>query len=233
MAWSPNTWKTRYTLNYKGLSYRTEWVEYPDIEALCKKIGAPPTEKKPDGREHYTLPVIHDPRTKAVVAGSVEIANYLEATYPATPTLFPEGTRALQHGFYMLVRPTILSPILNIVIAPVWQLLNPRSQEYFRETREVAFGKKLEEIASADDWAALEDGLQRVKECLDANGEGKNLLLMGDRICWADIQLASVLIWLRVAVGEESEDWKRLLGLHDGRWAQFMAQFKKYEHVDI
>ncbi|KAI0682851.1 hypothetical protein BC835DRAFT_807562, partial [Cytidiella melzeri] len=66
-AWSPNTWRTRYALNYKGIPYRTEWVEYPDIEPLCKKIGGSATAKKEDGRDHYTLPMIYDPSTGEVV----------------------------------------------------------------------------------------------------------------------------------------------------------------------
>ncbi|EKM51701.1 uncharacterized protein PHACADRAFT_127502 [Phanerochaete carnosa HHB-10118-sp] len=233
MSWSPNVWRSRYVLNYKGLKYRTEWTEYPDIEDLCKKIGAPPTDKKRDGRDHYTLPVIYDPNTKSVVADSDEIVKYLEKTYPNTPKLFPEGTSALQHAFHQLVRPTVMNPILHIVVARVWKLLRPKSQEYFRETREVSFGKRLEEIGSEDDWKTLESGLERVKNCLDTNGEGKNLLLMGDRITWADFLLASVLIWLRVAAGEGSEDWRRLVSLHGGRWAEFMEQFAKYEFIDI
>nr|4LMW_A Chain A, Glutathione transferase [Phanerodontia chrysosporium] len=233
MAWGPNTWKTRYVLNFKGLKYRTEWVEYPDIEAVCKQIGAPATEKKPDGRDHYTLPVIQDPNTKAVVADSDAIAKYLESTYPDTPRLFPEGTRAFQHAFYQLARPSVLMPIFNIVVARVWKLLRPRSQEYFRATREQMLGKKLEEIGSEDDWNALESGLARIKSSLEANGAGKDLLLMGDRVTFADLQLASLFIWLRVSAGEESEDWKRFLSLHEGKWAKFMQQFAAYEFVDV
>jgi len=233
MAWSPNTWRARYVLNYKGLKYRTEWVEYPDIENLLKKIGATPTEKKPDGRDHYTLPVIYDPSTESVVMDSDSIARYLEKTYPDTPKLFPEGTLAFQHAFCLLIRPTVMTPILNLVVAGVWKLLRPRSQEYYRETMEASFGRKLEEIGSEDDWKALESGLERTRDCLDANGEGKNVLLMGDRIVWADILLASVVIWLRVTAGEDSDDWKRLVSLHGGRWAEFMEQFAKYEFIDI
>ncbi|KAK0215070.1 hypothetical protein IW262DRAFT_1440636 [Armillaria fumosa] len=52
--WSPDVWKVRYVLNYKGLSYQTEWVEYPDIEPLYTKIGAKSHITKPDGMTpHY------------------------------------------------------------------------------------------------------------------------------------------------------------------------------------
>ena len=63
----------RYALNIKGLPYTTQWVEYPDIERVCKQIGASPAEKKPDNpsQDHYTLPVIQDPNTGRVVSDSM------------------------------------------------------------------------------------------------------------------------------------------------------------------
>ncbi|EEB99826.1 hypothetical protein MPER_00396, partial [Moniliophthora perniciosa FA553] len=33
----------------KGIPYELAWVEYPDIENLCKTIGAPATDTKADG----------------------------------------------------------------------------------------------------------------------------------------------------------------------------------------
>jgi hypothetical protein len=53
----------RYSLNYKGIPYKTVWLEYEEIEPFSKRLGALPTSNKPDGRPHYTLPMIHDPAT--------------------------------------------------------------------------------------------------------------------------------------------------------------------------
>ena len=75
----------RYALAFKGLPFRTEWVEYPDVEALCKKIGAKPTEKKDDGRDHYTFPVIYDPNRYAQV--------FAYQSWPIR-TLYPPAKRA-------------------------------------------------------------------------------------------------------------------------------------------
>lgn len=214
------------------MKYKTEWIEYPDIEEHCKRIGAPPTEKKPDGRDHYTLPVIYDPNTKTVVADTETIAKYLEKTYPGTPRLFPEGTHAFQAAFSQFLVPTTVATFY-IIVDRICSLLNPRSVEYFRRTREEAFGKKLEELASEGDWKKLESELDSLKKCLDANGEGKDLLLMGDKITWADIEIASWLRWMKMVVGEESEDWKRLTTLHGGRWAKIGEQFARYEYIDL
>lgn len=105
-------------MNYKGLSYKTVWVEYPDIgkawsdpprlftggtdtdpaartAALAKKIGAKPTATV-DGEPLYTVPIIHDPNTGSVVADSFYIAQYLDKQYPGQPTLIPQDTDAFQ-----------------------------------------------------------------------------------------------------------------------------------------
>ncbi|PSR72266.1 hypothetical protein PHLCEN_2v11858 [Hermanssonia centrifuga] len=110
----------RYSLNYKGLPYRTEWVEYPDIEVLCIRIGAPPTSTK-HGRPRYTLPVIYDPSTNSVISDSVDIAKYLDETYPDTPKLLPAGTEAFQAMFLDSVWPSIGFPALKIFVSrTVW-----------------------------------------------------------------------------------------------------------------
>jgi hypothetical protein len=41
----------RLSLSVKGLQYKTVWVEFPEIESVCKKIGAKPTSTK-----HLTTP---------------------------------------------------------------------------------------------------------------------------------------------------------------------------------
>jgi len=88
-----------YTLNLKGIPYKTEWVEYPDIEPICKKLGIAPTYKNADGSDRYTIPAIHDPSTGVYISDSVLIAEYLDKTYPYTPQVFPHHTHALHAAF--------------------------------------------------------------------------------------------------------------------------------------
>ncbi|KAF9266028.1 hypothetical protein L218DRAFT_956986, partial [Marasmius fiardii PR-910] len=38
-AFSSFVWRTRYVLNYKGLPYKTTWVETPDLNAMHHQIG--------------------------------------------------------------------------------------------------------------------------------------------------------------------------------------------------
>ncbi|KAK7690189.1 hypothetical protein QCA50_006840 [Cerrena zonata] len=231
-AWSPSTWKTRYGLAYKGLPFKTEWVEYPDIESLCKKLGAPPTWKNDDGSPLYTLPVIYDPSTKTVVEESFKIAKYLDKTYPNTPRLIPDNTAALQSGFRMGFELNVTEPLWDLVVLAACNNLNPRSQEFFRRTRE-ANGKKLETYASpgeVHDMALkkVETGLKKVSQWFDHN-DGTGPFVMGDIISHADFALAGRLMWGKVVWGEDSEDWRAIMGFENGRWERYMKALEKYE----
>ncbi|KAI0689501.1 glutathione transferase GTE1 [Cytidiella melzeri] len=232
-ATSPMTWRARYALNYKGIPYKTEWLEYPDIEPLCRKIGAPPTGKKADGSGHYTVPMIYDPSTGKIISDSLAIAKYLDETYPSTPQLFQPGTGALQAACADVILPAVVLPTLFILLSRIADTLNPRSSAYFRATREEQFGK-LEDMNTPKAWEDLEKGWGQVKSYLDVNGEGKNLSFLGesDKFTWCDIQLASTLIWTRTIAGKDSEDWKRIAGFYDSFGERLLAQFERYSVVD-
>jgi hypothetical protein len=88
----------RIPLNVKNLPYTTVWIDACDIEVEAKKIGALPTGEQ-GGKPLYTVPFIYDPATRTALSDSQNIVAYLEAQYPASPTLFPPRTRALQAAF--------------------------------------------------------------------------------------------------------------------------------------
>lgn len=221
-----------YILNYKALPYKTEWVEYPDIEALCKKFGVPPTGKTPDNaRDYYTVPLIYDPSTSKHVVDSLDIGKYLDEAYPDTPKLFPPGLNAFQLSFNSGFLYTYMIPVFMIIISRTCASLNPRSNEYFRRTREAVFGK-LEDLNTPEQWDKVESAWGQLKSFFLENGKGKDTLFAGDTITYSDIQIASVLIWARTVCGADSEDWKRMAAMHDGFWGKFLAQFEKYENVD-
>ena len=82
----------RIVLNYKGIPHKTEWVEFPDIAKVAKRIGAPHTFLRRGGEPLYTVPILRDPTTDQCLAGSLQIALNLERLYPHSPKLFPPGT---------------------------------------------------------------------------------------------------------------------------------------------
>ncbi|KAJ7645542.1 hypothetical protein DFH06DRAFT_1211663 [Mycena polygramma] len=232
-AWSPNTWKIRYGLNYKGLAYKTEWIEYPDIEALCKKIGAEPSMIRKNGNPYYSLPVIQDPKTGAVISDSARIATYLDSTYPDTPKLIPAVTHVLHKAFFAAYD-SATDPLVPYIIPAVAKILRPSSEEYFVRTREASFGKKLPDVvptgeAHEEAWKKVEDGFGKVDKWLNEGPNKGAPFVMGDQVSFADFMIAGEMQWCKTGFGEDSELWKDMMKWHGGRWAKLVNNLQKYE----
>ncbi|KZT27480.1 hypothetical protein NEOLEDRAFT_145299 [Neolentinus lepideus HHB14362 ss-1] len=233
-GWSPNTWKTRLALNFKGVPYKTVWVEYPDIEALSKEIGAAPTGVKGDGSPSYTLPTIYDPKTKKVISDSQDIAEYLDATYPSGPTLFPKGTLALQIAFQEAFTTTALGSLFPPLLQESITILNEKSAVYFRQTREATYGKKLEEFSPYgagrnEHWAKVRAGFSTVAGWIKKSG---GVFVLGDSPSYADLSVAAFLVWVRSVRGADSADYKAIQAWDDGFWGTYLALLDKYTKPD-
>lgn len=219
-------------MNFKGIPYKTEWVEYPDIEALCKKIGAPATAKKDDGTPMYTVPAIYDPSTKTAVADSILIAEYLDATYPDTPKLFPPGSHALQLAA-LYAYDQALEPLWQFAVPATNKILNPHSEQYFRRTRELIFGKTMEDLSPTGkdrevEWAKVKEAFGIVDAWLQ---KSDGPYFMGNTICFIDLVVASFIIWSRKVFGEASAEWADLRTWNDGRWGKLMDGLEKYAKI--
>ncbi|KDQ50539.1 hypothetical protein JAAARDRAFT_199937 [Jaapia argillacea MUCL 33604] len=237
-AWSPNTWKARFALNIKGIPYKTVWLEYTEIEPALLKLGAKATDTKPDGRPHYTLPVIHDPSTNAVVSDSYAIAEYLDAQYPDTIPLFPKGSAALQAGFVRALQDLALSNVWVILLPATHDRLNPGelSQDYFRRTREARFGKTLEELCPEgkerkETWGLVRRGWSLVDGWFKKNRDGEGDFVIGKEVTFVDVFIVSFLLWFKLILGEDSEAWKSVLTWDEGRWGKMLEAFEKWQVV--
>ena len=222
------------SLLYKGLPFKTDWVEYPDIEHTLKRLGAPPTGKKPDGSDAYTLPAIYDDSTGRYISDSLKIAEYLDETYPDTPRLFPPGTRAAIELLQFHFSQTVAGPLFRLVISPTCVNLNPRSEEYFRRTREATFKCKIEEISPAgpkrdEGWAKVKEGLSTLDQLLSTNGKDAQSYLE-NTFSFADAIVVSYLLWAKIVL-DENEEWQALEGWDNGRWARLLASTKEYQAV--
>ena len=121
----------------------------------------------------------------------------------------------------------------------MYTILHPASQPYFRATREKRLGGKLEELAPvgsekrAAAWQGVQKGMHKIAGWFEADGSEK-LFFMGDEkgITYADIILASFLMWFRKSYGEESQEWKDMMRWDDGRWSRFVGAFDRYATVD-
>ncbi|KAK0433097.1 hypothetical protein EV421DRAFT_2023668 [Armillaria borealis] len=231
-AWSPNTWKARYALNFKGIPYRTEWVEYPDIEGLYKAFGMPASATKEDRvTPYYTLPLLRDSSTGAIISESAAIVEYLDATYPDTPRVIPPGTRAL-HAAFIAAFESQMKAIGPFCEPAVNAILSPRSEAFFRKTREESSRVTIEDMIlhgehRSSQLAVVKDDLGKVDKWMTKG----HTFVMGETPTFADFTMSAWLFFLRICLGEDSPEWKELSSWHDGRWGKLVKNFEKYEAV--
>ncbi|TFK35754.1 hypothetical protein BDQ12DRAFT_687874 [Crucibulum laeve] len=232
-TFNPNTWKTRYSLNYKQLPYKTEWVEFSEeIEKVCKKMGIPPTSKRPDGSGAYTLPAIYDDSTKTGVADSLLIAAYLDKTYPDTPKLLPAGTEALQTAFVDAFMSKFGSS-WQLSIPLLLKLLLPSNVDFYVRTRSAALGKPLLDILPVGEereaqWKSLKAGLSVVDAWYQKNGGGP--FIMGNTPSFADFVVGGFFSFVKAGVQNVPEpEWKEVLEGDNGRWKKLGEALEKYE----
>ncbi|THU90810.1 hypothetical protein K435DRAFT_759879 [Dendrothele bispora CBS 962.96] len=238
-GWNPNVWKARYSLNYKGLPYKTIWVEYPDVASTLETAGCPPNPvfKKPDGSPMYTLPAIVDPNTGACVSESLLIAVYLDKTYPDKPTLIPAGTRAFHEALLDAFMPNTWPSMRFMMLKTAEVFLNPKSEVYFREHRkyDVLGGVSVEDAYPKGDevqvvWKQIEDGMNKMATWMDKGGYK---FVMGDKISFADFVFAGFLQFNKKTWGEESKEWKDMsVNWDGGRWGKLLKDLKEYERDD-
>ena len=165
--------------------------------------------------------------------------HYLDKTYPTHgPALIPAGTDALHVAFTHAFASTAAQPMLRIMMPATYDVLDPRSQAYFKRTREAWFKCPLDELAPKGSarrreiWDAVRDGFGTVAKWLPADEE-ERLLFGGEQIIYADVTVAAFLKWMQVILGQESEEWKDALTWDGGRWARFLSKFDQYGAVDV
>ncbi|GJC88881.1 glutathione S-transferase-like protein ustS [Colletotrichum liriopes] len=163
-CWSLNPWKIRLALNHKGIDYKTEWLEYPDIEPRLKPTGL---EGDPSQVALFTCPTVQFP-DGTYVMNSAKIIERIEVDYPE-PSL-QLNSEVLQQ-VYDLVKKTFdaLRPVL-LPLAPR-DILSKRSAEYFLETRAKIYGMTLDELEKTQGgelaWANAKDSLQKAAALLN------------------------------------------------------------------
>ncbi|KAI9005420.1 hypothetical protein CLU79DRAFT_850059 [Phycomyces nitens] len=214
--WSPNTYKTRFSLNIKGLSYEAIWLTFEDIPNVIPKITK--TSDAP------TVPVIVDVEKDQVVQDSFKIAKYLEATYPETPSLF-HGDERLHKSMEETFDKSLLLPLSCLVALKIIKFCGDEdAQARLRKTRESKYGVTMEQIVGnpKDHLKTIHKELESVKDILS-----KSLYLTGSKVGWADVVLASRLKMVDVLDNELFET--QILGVPDENslreWYKRMAQY--------
>jgi len=198
ICFSPTVWRIRLLLNYKKIPYRTVFLEFPDIEPTLKSFGLVPGESASGDKQKYTVPAIQHVPSNTYIMDSTPIAQFLESTYPEPPVPL---TSELGREIMAKTRAVVGKAIHASVMPREVLILSPRSQEYFRRTREASLGHPLEDLIEPQKeeqrWSALSDHLAAAGELMRTHStEGP--FVLGARPSYTDFFIAGNLKCIKV-----------------------------------
>lgn len=175
-------------LNYKGIDYKTEWIEYPDLASTFKSFGLPPNDPSGPGFfMPYTAPAIRFEDGKVMMDswqqahGNWMILDLLSNDPNATIEIerrYPSPSLHLDDPIVVKVRdelPSITGPLTPEIIPKVSRnLLNKPSYDYYERTRNVRFGMPLrqfeQEKGGEQVWEAVKQPAKEFADLLNKNG---------------------------------------------------------------
>lgn len=183
-CWSLNPWKTRFLLNFKGLDYTTQFLEYPDL----KKVLSPHITA-----DLYTSPTIKYPDGQYIMDSRV-IADFIEKKHPEPPVYLDSP---------YLKKVEDIMPKVQAAVRGHWManiprnVLNEASNVYWIPTREERLGMTLDELEKTEgqDWEKAKPLLHQVTGWLKENNDGP--FFLGKTVSYADFQWGGFLVFIR------------------------------------
>ncbi|CAG7565961.1 unnamed protein product [Fusarium equiseti] len=198
VCWSMNIWRTRLLLNFKGLDYKTEWLEYPQIkERLSGHVS--PNEQDPE----FTLPAIQMP-DGTYVMDSYKIVDLIEAKYPE-PSVHLNNPMQSRLRASMVKFMTQMTPIYVPGVAK--NILGDKSVDFFLATRQEDVGMPLFEYGEKNSPGALdraEPFAREITELLKENSSGPYFL--GDRVSYTDFIWGGILLFFQCLGDKEFQE---------------------------
>lgn len=205
LRFSPYCWRVKYALAHKGLEIETRAWHFTDKEAIAFS-------------EQGKVPVLVD--GDETLTDSYEIFRHLDRRYPEKP-LLGDKTAETRARFFKFYGERLLAPgMIRTVVMDLFNAIHPKDRDYFRETREKAFGRSLEEMhAPSKGLTMLDQALEPLRGRL-----GEVDYLDGDAPAGADYLLFGHFMWARsvstadlVSNADPVYAWiERMLDLHDG-----------------
>jgi glutathione S-transferase len=180
------SWRTRMALMHKGLEFETRPVRMSDKAAIAFSGGK-------------TVPVIKDGET--TVRDSWAIAEHLENRYPERPALFGGDIgRGLSQTFNVWVDRAVVGAMLPLIVADIYERIDPVDEVFFRQMMEKILKTTLEETR-----AMREQSLRRLGTVLAPMQAAlkRQAYVCGAQPAYADYILFSVFQWARVMSPQE------------------------------
>lgn len=203
---SPYCWRIRLALAHKRLPVETiPW-------RFTEKAEISPSGSK-------TVPVLVD--GDRWIADSWAIANYLEDTYPDSPSLFGGAAARRLTRHYSSLADALVTTIFPFIALDILERVADKDRDYFRVSREQRIGKTLEAFVANRDagLAGFRASLVPLRTTLKTQP-----FFGGDEPLYADYALFGQFQWARCispfALLEEGDPvklWRdRLLDCFDG-----------------
>ncbi|OAN27156.1 glutathione S-transferase family protein [Pseudomonas oryzihabitans] len=144
---SPYCWRIRLALAHKGLPVETVAWRFHEKEAIAFSGQG-------------KVPVLVD--GERCVTDSWAIAEYLDHQYPDRPSLLGDASlKALTRFVNQWVADSVHPVLARLILPDVHAVLDEADKDYFKRTREAAFGVSLDALA-----AQRERSLQAFHEVL-------------------------------------------------------------------
>lgn len=129
---------------------------------------------------------------------SLPIAQFLESTYPYPPVPL---TSDLGREIETKARGVLGKAIYSSVMPREIHILSPRSQEYFRRTREAALGHHLEDLLDGDRegrvWDSVSDAMGAIGELMRTH-KADGPFVLGAQPSYTDFFITGSLQSIRV-----------------------------------
>lgn len=96
---------------------------------------------------------------------------------------------------------------------------------------------RLEELAPEGSerakglWGEVMKGFTAMEGMMRV-GREQGPFVMGEKVTFADVVVASVLTWAKRLLGEDSREWKEIMQADGGVWKGYVEAFEKWEKVD-
>ncbi|MGG6896675.1 glutathione S-transferase family protein [Rhizobium sp. BR 315] len=180
LLFSPHCWKVRMALAHKGLTAESRPWRFTEKDAIAFS------------GQGFVPVLVNGTET---VSDSWHIAQYLEARYPNTPTLFGGDAAAQLAGFINAwADKTLLPLIARIILRDIHDCLAPVDQAYFRTSREKRFGESLEAVVTdrPAHLSALRSALSPLRHVLR-----ERAYLCGSEPAYADYCVFGMFMWAR------------------------------------
>ncbi|GAO19024.1 uncharacterized protein UV8b_01144 [Ustilaginoidea virens] len=254
-CYAPNPWKTRFALNFKAVPYSTQWVGLLDIEKVRRQLGEPPCRQFADGSDFYTLPVVRDATTGATVGDSLDIALYLQRTYPdsgagdllpaqtldysftpSAPILVPLSEHQAKGEFaeYARFNASVDAAFtMHVPLMAQGMLFDPAEAEEIKAKFARRAGvRSWDDVALAAEarrplMDSFRDALTGLAELFARDGGGP--FALGERASYADFIVGG---WLRMAQKTlPRAEWDEVRGWHGGVFARLHDALDAYAEV--